>query len=99
MMPKKERLPSPREAWTKLLNNPLLSASKQHAGLKVCFFARPVSSWLVYICEYCAEASDRCRNSPTCTGYEEQSLGDIAANWGEQAQSLKVLKMSSSPDY
>ena len=67
---------------------------QQRAGLKVCAFARPLSPRLVNICENCAETNDRCRSSASGTGYEEQSLGYIAAYRGEQALSAECAEDS-----
>src|SRR5687768_9368920 len=44
------------------------------------------SFWLVNIREDGTEASHRCRGGAISSGYEEQTLGDPAADRGEQAQ-------------
>jgi hypothetical protein len=41
--------------------------------------------WFVNICEDRTEATDGGRKSTVETGHEEQSFGDVAADWGEQA--------------
>ena len=64
-IPKKDRFPSPGEAGTKLLKDPLAVAIEildQRAGL--VWFA---SIWLVNVCEDRAEASDCCWRSAVGT--------------------------------
>ena len=40
--------------------------------------------WLINICEYCAETSDRCRGSAIGTRYGEGRFGDVASHRSEQ---------------
>ena len=84
MMPKKERLPSPGEAETKMLNNRLLSLLKQHASLKVCVFARFVPPGLSTSVNTAPKRVTVAGIAPLLSGTKKM-LGDIAANWGEQA--------------
>ena len=62
-MPKKDRLPSPGEAGTKLLNSSV--------PFRLCLLderasdGSPDAIFLVNICEHSAEASDCCRGSAT----------------------------------
>ena len=86
-MPKKDRLPSPGEAGTKLLNSSLPSASKYSISVLAPRFPRlprPAPIRLVNICEDRAEAAGRCWDGPLVPGYKEQSFSDVAAHWSEQ---------------
>ena len=83
-MPKKDRLPSPGEAGTKLLNTSVPFRSKYSMNVLPPFDANPDAICLINICEHSAEASDCCRDSAIGTRYGKNRFGDVAPHRSEQ---------------
>ena len=90
-MPKKERLPSPGEAGTKLLNNSSPSAPKYSISVLAprfpFFWPGPLpSGWSTSVKTAPKPVTVAGYDCPIGAGHEEQSFGDVAAYRGEQAR-------------
>ena len=88
-MPRKDRLASPGEAGTKLLNILLPPASKYSSSvLARSLELRPLLAPIrqVHVGEDRAESPDQRRGRAIGAGYEEERVGEVAADRGEQAQ-------------
>ena len=87
-MPKKERLPSPGEAGTKLLNSTLPSAPKYSISVLAprfpLFLLGPLPSGWSTSVKTAPKPVTVAGVSPVGAGYEEQSFSDVAAHRSEQ---------------
>ena len=98
-MPKKERLASPGEAGTKLLNISLPYVSKYSISVLAPrgFPLLPrgaIPSGSSTSVKTAPKPRIVAGYSPIGAGHEEQSFGDVAAYRSEQARPLKVLKVA-----